>query len=232
MRFARYWGDYAERYGSSSKKNYKTYNQLEIEWTNLDAAANWLWEVTNAQGDLVGEKHAAQMLSDLADSLRNFMWLSGRWDEHVQLSARAYEAMCALQDWRNAGKHAFDIAWIYTDNARNIPNLASEWAERCAEALSPSGSKHEQAMASRILGLVARQRKDYAEAERLLQDALAIWRDLALNKNFAAVLNDLGKLDSEYKKYGTAERYYQEALEVSRKAEEIEGEAAILGLPR
>ena len=67
------------------------------------------------------------------------------------------------------------------------------------------------------------------EAERLYQDALAVWRDLGLDVHVAIVLNDLGVLARERKDYDAAERYYREALELARKIDEKEGQASLLG---
>jgi tetratricopeptide (TPR) repeat protein len=229
MRFARYWVDYAERYGGGDQESYKTYDRLEAEWANLEEAANGLWETAAVRGDAVGGKDAAQMLVDLARALQQFLWFGGRWDESVQLNARAYEAACALQNWSKAGWSAFDVAWIYSNYVRNIPESASVWVDRCAEVWARGGSKHEQATAIRMRGLVARQRKNYDEAERLLQDALAIWRDLGLDWDVATVLNDLGMLASGRKDYDVAERYYREALDLARKRDLKEPQAYISG---
>jgi tetratricopeptide (TPR) repeat protein len=78
-------------------------------------------------------------------------------------------------------------------------------------------------------GRIAEQRKDLDEAERLLQDALAIRRDLGLDADVAIVLNDLGGLERERKNYGAAERYFREALELARKNDLKEPQAYISG---
>lgn len=227
MRFARYWVDYANRYGGSDKESYKTYERLEAEWTNLDATANWLWETARVQADMVGDKDAARMLNELAHALLQFLPFYGRWDEQVQLATRGYEAARAMQDWSKAGWRAYDVAWIHYNRAST--DDATLWADRCAEAWARGGSKYEQATATRIRGLVARQRKDYVEAERLLQDALAIWRDLGLDANVAITLNSLGAFEHERKEYDAAEQYLREALELARKIDNKEDQAAVAG---
>ncbi len=58
-RFAGYWEAYAWRYGGDSNESYKTYDRLEVEWMNLDAAAEWLWQTAVVQGEDVGDKDAA-----------------------------------------------------------------------------------------------------------------------------------------------------------------------------
>jgi len=138
-RFARYWVDYAERYGGEGKESYKTYDRLEAEWANLEEAANGLWETAAVHDDTVGDKDAARMLNDLASALRQFLWFGGRWDEGTQLGVRAYEATRALQDWSNAGGCAYDVAWIHYCCART--DDAAQWADRCAEAWTRGGGQ-------------------------------------------------------------------------------------------
>jgi tetratricopeptide (TPR) repeat protein len=215
VRFARYWVDYAERYGW---EEYKTYDRLEAEWANLETAANWLWETAAVQDDTVGDKDAARMLINLARALWQFLWFGGRWDERVQLSARAYEAARAMEDWSKAGWHAYGVAVIHWHRTRT--DGAASWADRCAEAWARGGSKREQATATRMRGLVAEQRENYDQAERLYQDALAFWRDSGSDEHVAMVLNDLGGLARSRQEYGAAERYYREALDLARKIDD------------
>jgi tetratricopeptide (TPR) repeat protein len=227
LRFARYWVDYAERYNGMGKESYQTYDRLEAEWANLEAAANWLWEKAGVQGETVGDKEAARMLVDLARVLQQFLWFGGRWDERVQWSAQAYEAARALQDWSGAGWRAYDVAWIHYNCVRT--DDAALWADRCAEAWARGGSKREQAFATRMRGVVAEQRKDYAEAERLYQEVLAIWRDWGLDEDVAIALNDLGDLAHVREDYDAAERYYRQALDLARKIDDKDLQAHFLG---
>jgi len=227
MRFARYWVGYARQYGGWNKESYKTYGRLEAEWANLDAAANWLWETANVQGDSVEDKNAAQMLNDLAGTLWFFCWFRGRWDEGVQLSARAYEAMRALNDWSQAGGRAYHVAWIYYNRTRT--DDAAQWADRCSDAWSRGGSRLEQACGIRMLGNALELRKDYDSANRYYQDALTIQRELKNNQSIANLLNDLGELEGKRKNYDAAERYCREALDIYQKREEKELMPAPLG---
>jgi hypothetical protein len=139
MRFARYWLDYAERYGGEDKESYKTHDRLEAEWTNLDATANWLWETAKRKDKTVGDKDAAHMLNDLADALNQHLWFSGRWDDCVQLNAWAYNTTRAAGDWSNAGWRAYDVARIHYNCART--DDAAIWMDRCSEAWERERSK-------------------------------------------------------------------------------------------
>jgi len=96
MRFARYWVDYAERYGSYSKESYKTYERLEREWGNLDVAANLSWEIAEVRGATVGDRYAARMIVDLAEALQWFLSFSERRNEGRLLDARAFQVSTSL----------------------------------------------------------------------------------------------------------------------------------------
>ena len=224
MRFTKYWVDYAERYGGGSH-NYRTYSRLVAEWSNLDAAAEWLWQKAAVRGDSIGDKDVARILNDLARALRHFLLYIGRWDERIGLSARAYEAMCALKDWSNAGSCAYQVAWIHSIYGRNQPEQVSVWTDRCAEAWKRGGSKDDQASAIRMRVIVAIQRKDYNTANQLCQDALVVFRELRNERSVAVVLNDLGNIENRRENYEAAERYYLEALALAEKIDDKEGQA-------
>jgi tetratricopeptide (TPR) repeat protein len=226
-RFAEYWVAYAERYGGDSKESYKTYDRLEAEWPNLEATAEWLWQKAAVQDGNVGDKDAAQQLNALARAVGQFLWFGGRWEERVQLSSRAFEAMRTLNDSSEAGWRARDVAWIYYNQAKI--EEASIWADRCAQAWKTGGSKFEQAVGMRMRGVVAEQRKDYDTAERLYQDVLAIHRESKGEQSVATVLNDLGGVERARKQYDAAERNYREALALAEKIEYKEGQAIYSG---
>jgi tetratricopeptide (TPR) repeat protein len=216
MRFAKHWVAYAERYGGYDKDSYKTYDRLEAEWTNLDAAAEWLWHTTAVQGEEVGNIDAAQTLDGLASALQQFLWFGGRWDEEVQLASRVYEAMRILNEWSKAGWLAYRLMMIHS--ARTITDEASRWADRCNEAWMRGGSKHEQAVGLRALATRSRECEDYDEAERLNQAALAVFRELNRDVWIEDTLNELGQLEQIREHYDMAEMLFRETLTLSEKA--------------
>ena len=218
MRFADYWVTYAQRYGDGGKESYKTYDRLDAEWMNLDAAAEWLWQTAALRDESVDDKDAARRLNNLAAGLGPFLWFSGRWEERVQLNVRAYEVMRALHEWSETGWRAFRVAWIHYNRA-NI-NEAVRWTDHCTEAWAQGGNKGDQAVGIRMRGLLAWLQEDYDTAESLFQEVLAINRGLMLDRDVAIVLNDLGVLEHECEHYDVAEQYYNEALILVRKIDD------------
>jgi len=223
-RFAEHWVTYARRYGGYY--NYKTYNRLEAEWADLDAAAEWLWQTAAVQGEKIDDKESAARLNDLSRSLNAFLFNSGRWDEIEQLCARTYEAMLALNEWSKAGWQAYRIAFIHY--LRSETDQTARWTDRCAEAWPRGGGKYEQATSMHMRGLVAMQRKDYDAVEQLLRDGLAVSQDPKNDELVSILLTDLGILEYERKHYDAAERKYREALALDEKSEDKEGQATCI----
>jgi tetratricopeptide (TPR) repeat protein len=227
MRFARRWVAYAQQYGDQGNENYRTFDRLEAEWMNLDAAAEWLWQTAAVQGEKVGHEDAARRLNDLARALYGFLSFGGRWDELLRLHGRAYEAMHALNNWNEVGVRARDVAWIHWNRAET--EEADRWADRCTEAWGHGGSKLEQPAGMRIRGLVAEQREDYDAAERYYHDALVIFRDLKMDIDVGTLLGDLGHIAQLRKQYDAAERYFREAFALAEKIGSKEGMATRYG---
>ncbi len=212
MRFAHYWLDYARRYGWDE---YKTFDRLEADWVNLEAAADWLWETAGVKGDVIRDEDAARMLFDMADALYEFLWLNGHWDKQLELDIRAYNMSRVMKEWNIAGELAYAVAWIHYRRA--CTDAASFWVDCYVEASEHSGNKGEQAEAKRMLGLLSQQRKDYDGAERLFKEALAIFSDLGDDYGVVNAFGDLGELAHERKAYSTAERFYNDALELAQR---------------
>ncbi|MBI4675541.1 MAG: tetratricopeptide repeat protein [Chloroflexi bacterium] len=227
MRFAKYWVDYAKRYGGEEKESYKTYDRLEAEWMNLGAAANWLWETASVQGESVRDKDAARMLNDLVSASGQFLWFGGRWDEVIDFNGRAYEVALAIQDWSGAGWHARDVFWINYN--RSQTNDAKLWADRCTAVWTRGGDSYEQAVSFEIQGAIARQSDEDEKAIKFYNDALAIYKDLGWEKDVANVSIRLGNLALKREDYDAAERYQGEALEVAQRTGDKESQAICAG---
>ncbi|MBI3732484.1 MAG: hypothetical protein HY259_03385, partial [Chloroflexi bacterium] len=61
LRFARYWAEYAQRFGGDQADGHTAHHQLESEWPNLDGALNWLWQTAGLKGDVAEDKAAARL---------------------------------------------------------------------------------------------------------------------------------------------------------------------------
>lgn len=210
----RYWVDFAQRYGGDDKDAYKTYDKLEAEWQNLEGVATTLREMTGIP-DTLKDRQAAQMLIDLENALCQFFWFRGYWDERVQLGEWRYQAGKALSQWSDAGWGAYNVAWIYY--IRGETDRAVSWAAQMAEAIERGGSSQDKAAAIQLQGQIANQRQDFAEAERLHQEALAIYRELEDEECEAIALNSLGEVARSQGHYDRAESYYKQALAIEEK---------------
>ncbi len=220
MRFAHYWLDYSKRYGG---KNQKSFTRLNIEWINIKAAIDWLWEAVMVQRFEISNKDTAQMLIDFVCTLWQFLWFNGRWDDYTKLNSRAYESALVLHDWSKATLHAYLLAWIHNchDNSEEV----DLWVKRCLEACENSQNKHDRAIAKRLSGLIAKGKRQYEQAEQLLTDALNSWQEIDNNDWIANVFNNLGGLELERGNHSAAEQYFQQALTLASKIDDKEGQA-------
>ncbi|MGJ5631605.1 tetratricopeptide repeat protein [Nostoc sp. CALU 1950] len=221
-----YWVDFAQKYGGYGKDAYKTHDKLEAEWQNLEGVATTLREMAGIPGALK-DRQAAQMLIDLEDALFNFLWFRGYWDEAMRLGEWRYQAGKALGQWSDVGWGAYHVAWIYYYRAET--DRVASWAAQMAEAIERGGSRRGKAFAIRLQGLIAKQRNDWAESERLGQEALAIYRELEDEEMEAITLNDLGTVAQQQGQYDCAESYYKQALAIEEKRGDKQGQAAYCG---
>jgi tetratricopeptide (TPR) repeat protein len=222
----RYWVDHALKYGGYANDAYQTYPHLDAEWPNLEAAAAELYTISGLPAKLQ-DAEAARLLNDLCDALSQFLLFRGYWEEEIRLSAWGYEAARACQDDSMAGWRAYEAAMIFYWQAET--DQAAHWAERCAEAWGRGGDASDQAEVARLRGLIARQCKEWLEAERLYLEALTAYRKLGEEQDQANVLNSLGGVALSRNDYPRAGRYFQEALALAEKIGDTSGQATYTG---
>ena len=222
----RYWVDFAQKYGGEGKDAYQTHDKLEAEWQNLEGVATTLWEMAGIPG-ILKDQQAAQMLIDLEEALYNFLYFRGYWDEGARLSEWRYQAGKALSQWRDAGWGAFNVAWIHYN--RDETDRAASWAAQMAETMERGGNRRDKAVAIQLQGQIAEQHQDWAEAERLYQDVLAIDRELGNEADVAIDLNDLGGVALSQGHSDRAESYFKQALAIEEKLGNKERQAAFCG---
>ncbi len=234
-RFVGYWLSYAERYGGNRNDSYKTYPKLTAEWDNLWACIQLAWSMTTSinilpklpdQTVVILDYIAAEQVIRLARALRQFLSFEGLWDERLALGCYGYAVGLVMQNAPDAGWGAYAVAWVYLNRSETVD--AQLWAERAMHVWSNS-NKREQAIGERMLGRVATQRRDFAEAEQRYHAALAVYRDFARHDDQAIVLKDLGELAQKQANYAEAEQYYREALTLAQKIDYVDGQATYLG---
>ena len=222
----RYWVDFAQKYGGEDKDAYQTHDKLEAEWQNLEGVATTLWEMAGIPGTLK-DQQAAQMLIDLENALSNFLRFRGYWDEWVRLAEWRYQAGKALDQWSHAGWGAYHVAWIHLQRADTDRTASS--ADQMKEMMEQGGNFEDKAFSTRVQGVIAERRQDWAEAERLYQEALVIYRKLGNEKREAIVLTDLGRFALLQGQYDRAESYFKQGLVIEEKLGNKEKQADSYG---
>ncbi|MDO9301609.1 MAG: tetratricopeptide repeat protein [Anaerolineales bacterium] len=214
MRFAQYWLDYAIQY-TVGYKGYQTFDRLEEQWSNLEAAVTWILQAIDEYGLALEAVKESDMALQFARRLARFMEYSGRWEEFIQLGSHTYEIASTIGDRKQAGWQAYRVAWILFKQGST--ENASLWMQKCVKEWEQVDSKYEQAVAQGLQGLVAMQSKNYEDAEQFFQNTLSIYKELERNKDVTIVLNDLGELARAREDYRAAESYYTEALDLAMK---------------
>lgn len=215
-----YWVEYARTYGGDRKDSHQRDRYLESEWFNVEATITMLHHIAGS-GKSLKDKDAARMLNVLANAVRAFLRFNGYWDEWEQLSEWTYEVAKLLGDWSQAGWRAYDKAWIHYNHKET--GMAEKWAKRMADAMEQGGGVRDRIIATRLSGLVAEQRGDVDEAERLYAEALVACRTFNERKDETSLLNDLGDLAIRRKYYNVAEEYYRQAYDIhERKGETMD----------
>jgi tetratricopeptide (TPR) repeat protein len=123
------------------------------------------------------------------------------------------------------GWRAFDVAWMYYKRGRT--DDASAWLQRSQQAWEHGGTQGDYATAFRLGGLIAQQRKQFDEAERLLKESLNIRLTLNADREVAFVQMSLAHLAQEQKNYSLAEKYLLEALDLGKKAGDVATQASV-----
>jgi tetratricopeptide (TPR) repeat protein len=226
MRFARYWVEYSQRFGGWGKESYKTYEYLETEWTSLYTASTLLWKFSGVTNEHARDDDAARMFVVLASALSSFLPFSGRWNEHIDLSSRAYRAANTSDTWRNTGWRAFDVAWMYYKRGRLED--ATIWLKLCEAAWEHGGTQGDHATAFRLGGLLAQQRRKFEEAEQLLQKALSIRLNLNADREVSFLYISLALLAQEQKNFFLAGKNLLRALDLGEKIGDIGIQASVI----
>jgi tetratricopeptide (TPR) repeat protein len=209
-RFAAYWLDYAKRFAGIGGRSYQNYDQLDAEWTNLEAAVEWFWKRSTRPNNS-RQNDALSSFCEFVMTVGQFLWFSGRWDERRDLCVCVYESLKDLKH-TEAGWAAYYVAWIHL--SRGQVELASTWSNRCLEVWRLGGSPIERATGFRLSGLVAAKRGEDEKAESLLNDSLVIYRR-EKSDNIAKVIFELGQLHQKRGNFKEAEKNYAEALRLA-----------------
>jgi predicted ATPase len=131
------------------------------------------------------------------DNLRTALaWLLGRADRGTREADLAFRLCQALYlFWRRRGR--------FNEGRTNLSSVLQQRSKVGAAR---------QALALRSSGVLAYIQDDLAEAERLVQDSLALYRNLGDEHEAAYALTILGEVAKQRCSYALASAYFEEAL--------------------
>jgi predicted ATPase/Tfp pilus assembly protein PilF len=115
--------------------------------------------------------------------------------------------------------------WRFWSN-RGYLTEGRAWLARAREA--HPGHTHARALVCRAGGSLAQVQSDYAEARRLSEEAILIFRELGDRLNEARTLNNMGIATYEQGKLEESQHHFEQALQIQRNLADDWGVAAAL----
>ncbi len=198
-------------------QNYDRFPQLEAEWPTIAAALPLFLQGANAR------------LQAVCNALDSFLYFYGRWDERLSLSQQAEEKALIANDSYNAGWRAYQAAYTYylKEQASEVKDCATRcyihWQKENAGVM-------EKANVIRLRGLGHQIEKNYVAAIADYHEALTLYRTLALESVYVAIIyNDLATVERAAGDVIASERDLREALRIAKKVNYKEGVAYCTG---
>jgi len=213
--YADYFLHYAEERGSRSEEDL---DALEIEHGNIEEAVTWC-----KHQEAEDIKH---MLPGFATALHEFQWLRGYWNELAEYNELAFEVSEKLQDWIQAGHHAYAIG--FTRFQQGNFDEADRWGREAVGGMARAADEYHLARVKRLPAMVARVRGDYQTSKQWLDEMLESGNRLLetaesdeeigkIKDNILVdALTSLANLERDLgKNYGEARHLYEEALAIN-----------------
>ena len=142
-------------------------------------------------------------------------WLSRLEEEHDNLRS-ALEWSCAAEEPAAALRLCGALQWFWAMHGH-----LSEGREWCARILRKTAAERrtsEQAKVLNASGALAWFQADYGAARQMLEQSLAMARELADRDGIARSLNNLGLVAWDQGDYQTARAMYEESLAIKRES--------------
>ena len=183
-------------------------------------------------GEAVRERHRDYFLALAEEAEPKLMgaeqaeWLQRLEEEHDNLRSALEWSLAdagSQKDLRLCG--ALQRFW----STRGHLSEGREW---CARILAKQGAAErtlERAKALNAAGNLAWHQTDYRAAQALLEESLAISRELGDRGGIAQSLNNLGNVAIEQGDYPAARALYEESLAIRRELGDRRGIASVLG---
>ena len=198
-------------------KKYQRFPKLESQWLSISTALHLI-----QQGDNI-------RLQWFCDGISTFLDFSGRQDELLSLYEIAERKAANVQAFNIAATRAYQVGCIFFVR-KEVGELSAatlrceDYCEKHLEQVnlrkSPDArihmGKQEQAMMSRLRGLILELNGDYLGAREELLKAQDLHKSVGQNRELVIVMNDLALLHIVINERFASERYLSSALEIAR----------------
>ncbi|HYQ83229.1 MAG TPA: tetratricopeptide repeat protein, partial [Rubrobacter sp.] len=188
-------------------------DRLEQEHDNMRAALSWALE-----------REEATLALRVGGALRWFWYMEGYYSE-----GRKWLEAALGKDWEAAAAEARarvleGVGWLASSQG-DLDRAQAAAKEGLKLSTEAGLGKVIEADFQNVLGDAARHRGDYEQAAALLEDSLALHREVKDTRGVAWSLGDLANVSSDRGSYERARGFYEEGLVLSREL----GGAELLG---
>jgi predicted ATPase/DNA-binding CsgD family transcriptional regulator len=184
--------------------------QLERENDNLRAAMRWLLEQVETVQN-TGE--ASEMALRFGVALEGFWVIHGRWSEGRTFLEQALAAtegtVTAVRMKALEAAASLAIFQIDHDRGEALFRESLEQYRACGDTAGTADSLY-------MLGTIARQRGDFAQARSLMEESLSLAREINNKYVISCLLSDLGGMVTQQGEYAQAYSLLEESLAISR----------------
>lgn len=187
-------------------------DRIKPEYDNIRSVLNW----TSKEEPEAGLR--------LAAGLWRFWYLNGYWEEGQRWLAQMLTRQPASTDIIRA-KAINRLAVIAVMQGDGV--TAQELATQALKMARESAGDHEAAFALNTMAIIAGEHCDFSAAQALLEESLAIRRELGQAPT-AYALNNLGILSFRQGEYHVARAFYEESLANFREVGDRHGMAMTL----
>lgn len=198
-------------------RKYQRFPRLETQWLSISTALHLIQQSDNIQ------------LQWFCDGISTFLDFSGRQDELLSLYEIAERKAANAKAFNIAATRAYQVGCIFfaRKEVGELSAAASRCEDYCEEHLEQVNlrksqdamirmGKQEQAMMSRLRGLIQELNGDHLAAKEELLKAQDLHKAAGQNRELVIVMNDLALLHLVINERFASERYLSNALEIAK----------------
>lgn len=197
---------------AGSVRQWASFDRVELEIENILALSEALARQISVADTTVSAQSLDEAMVKLAHGLRNFFWLRHYWREGLAFFHRAVDAARRLGDGRAEGWNTYALAYLHYELGTAGYREARVRAAEAVTILRHAGDLRGVGHAMRLLGRAARERGDFEQAWRLLEEATSLLKQHGRGDDVAIVQASQADLLRRQGRLAEAAARYSEVL--------------------